>query len=230
LILGFLGSGLVGNIVATELIEQLKMEKLGFIATEDLPAIAIFKDGILIQPFRLYLSKENNCIVAICEIPFNKSDTYSNLARLLNAWALKVNIKEICVIQGLAEEGFPEERPIYLAAEEEIINKLLKLTDVKIMKRGLIIGPEAAILNESLNNPINCFALLVPVNAAIPDPLGAVAIIKTLNEIYKFDLKVDRLLNEGKEIQEKLLELNQKTQEEHRKMISMGSASSNIYL
>ncbi|MHA1339573.1 MAG: proteasome assembly chaperone family protein [Promethearchaeota archaeon] len=231
LILGFLGTGLVGNIVVTEMIDQLKMEKIGFIATEDLPAIAIFKDGILMHPFRLYYSKEKNCIAAICEIPFNRSDTYSDLARLLNDWALKIKIQEICIIQGLAENGFPTERPVYLAAEKEIIDKITKKTNAKIMPRGLIVGPEAAVLNEGLNNPINCYALLTPVAAGIPDPIGAVAIIDALNNIYNLKINPQRLKDEGEEIQRKLMELSQKTEEQHRKMISMGSTpSSNMYL
>ncbi len=56
LIVGFLGAGLVGNIVASEFVNQLKMEQIGFVNTVDLPPIAIFYEGILKHPFRLYYS------------------------------------------------------------------------------------------------------------------------------------------------------------------------------
>ena len=110
-IVGFLGAGLVGNIVASEFINQLNMEQIGFVNTVDLPPIAIFYDGILKHPFRLYYSEEKNLVVAQCEVPFNKSSTYQDLARLLSEWALKIGIDEVCTIQGImgSDGSFPPE-------------------------------------------------------------------------------------------------------------------------
>ncbi|MBD3350692.1 MAG: hypothetical protein GF364_04310 [Candidatus Lokiarchaeota archaeon] len=225
LILGFLGAGLVGDIAATELIEQLKMEQIGVVITEDLPAMAVFKNGILQHPFRLYYSGEKNILVGICEIPFNKSDTYSDLARLISGWALDIDIDEICVIQGLSEQGLPMEHPVYVAAEKEIIDRISEKSDTETLPKGLIMGPEAAVLNEGLNNRLNCYALLTPVNPSIPDPAAAAVCIEQLNKIYSLNIDTKKLHEESDEIKQKLKELSQKTEQQHRKMLSTSKAS-----
>ncbi|MHA1820104.1 MAG: proteasome assembly chaperone family protein [Promethearchaeota archaeon] len=218
MIVGFLGAGMVGNIVTTQLIEALKMEQIGYVVTDDLPPIAIFYDGVLKHPFRLYYSKEKQIVVAQCEVPFNKSTTYQDLARLLNDWALNIGIKEICVIQGIAVGGIPENSPVYLAAEEEIMGKLLKVKGIETLPQGLVLGPEAAILNECLNNRLDGYALLTPVAQEIPWPSAAVAVIEKLNQIYKLDVSVQKLIDEDKAIKEKLMELNERMKKEHANM------------
>ena len=140
-IVGFLGAGLVGNIVASELINQLSMDQIGFVNTIDLPPIAIFYDGILKHPFRLYYCEEKNIVVGQCEVPFNKSSTYQDLARLLSDWALKIGIDEVCTIQGLAgpQGSFPPENPpVYVAAEKEILDRLKAKSGVQILPQGLV--------------------------------------------------------------------------------------------
>lgn len=232
LILGFLGSGLVGDIVASEVIEQLDMVQIGYIITEDLPPIAVFHEGVLKHAFRLYYCGEKNVIVALCEIPFNQSSTYSDLARLITDWAIKIDMDEICVIQGLGEQGFPEEHPIYVAAEKEVIDRIMEVGGMEVLPKGLIMGPEAAVLNEGLNNQLNCYALLTPVNAQLPNPGAAAEIVDILNKIYNFGLDSTKLREEAEEITKKLMELNQKTEQQHNKMLSMqqGSPGSNMYL
>ncbi len=235
MIVGFLGAGLVGNIVATEFVTQLKMEQIGFVNTVDLPPIAIFYDGILKHPFPLYYSEEKNIIVAQCEVPFNKSSTYQDLARLLSDWALKIGIDEVCTIQGLTgpEGSFPPANPpVYVAAEKEIIDRLKAKSGVQILPRGLVLGPEAALLNEGLSNRLNCYALLVPVAQQVPSPDGAGGIIHELNKIYSLNLQTTQLMEDAQKIREKLSELNQKTQQQHGKMAEMGKPepSRNIYL
>lgn len=234
-IVGFLGAGLVGNIVASTLVEQLNCEQIGFVNTNDLPPIAIFYDGILKHPFRLYYSKEKNIVIAQCEVPFNNSSTYQDLARLLSQWALKIGIVEVCTIQGIvgpAESFPPENPPVYVAAEKEIIERLRKTSEVQILPRGLVLGPEAALLNEGLSNRLNCYALLVPVNQQIPSPDGASAIIHELNKIYGLTIDTSKLMEDAQKIREKLMELNQKTQQQHGQMVEMNKSepSQNIYL
>ncbi len=88
-------------------------------------------------------------MVAQCEVPFNKSSTYQDLARLLSDWALKIGIDEVCTIQGLSgpQGTFPPENPpVYVAAEKEILNRILNKSSVKILPHGLVLGPESSFI------------------------------------------------------------------------------------
>jgi uncharacterized protein len=215
-ILGFTGTGMVGVIVVNELITQLKMDLIGYVLTEELPPITVFYNGELRHPFRIYHSDEYNLIVSICEVPFLPGQ-YADLARTLMSWALNLEVADVMCIQGLADSSIMiQEGPyeVFGAGEPPMLEKFKKF-DIQTPPRGLIMGPEAAILNECLNNRINGSILLTPANPQIPAPEGAVAILKKLGELYGFKINADSLLEQAKEIKQNLLELTDRTNKVH---------------
>ncbi len=74
-------------------------------------------------------------------------------------------------------EYFPETDSLYIELADR------PGSDTREVEKGIIVGPEATILNESLTNRLNSYALFTPV-LEIPTPEGAAAIIEVLNEIY----------------------------------------------
>ncbi len=224
IILGLAGIGLIGPIIANSLIEQiLDIKEIGFVTSEYLPPISTFYDGILKHPFRIYYSPLYNLIVGICEVPFEISSAYNDLAKTINNWALNedVKAKQIVVFQGIPQRGMIDEFPVYYAAEEELIDYLEQF-NLKKFEKGIIVGPESTIINETLTNKLQGYVLFAPVYQ-IPTPEAAASIIKVLNQIYKMDIDVNPLLEEGKEIKEKMLELAEKAQEYRRKQLSSKS-------
>lgn len=215
-IIGFAGVGMIGTIVANELINQLKMTQVGYVLSEELPPITLFYDGVLKHPFRLYYGKENNVIVSICEVPFNQG-SYRDLARTLMDWALLKGINDVICFQGMQDNSIIREGPIevYAAAEKEIMEKILN-HGVKKPPRGLIMGAEAAILNECLNNHLNGAVFLTPANPQIPNPEGSAVILEKISEIYNIPLDLTNLFDQANQIKQNLLEIAQKTENVHR--------------
>ncbi len=214
IILGFAGIGLIGPIVANQLIEQIPdMKEIGFITSEYLPPIAVFYQGVLRHPFRLLYSPQHNLIVGICEVPFQVTTAYNDLSKTICNWALSedVKAKEIVIFQGIPQHGIIDDYPVYFASEAEM-TKRLEAFKLEKVEKGIIVGPEATILNEALTNKLCAYALFTPV-LEIPTPEGAAAIIEVLNEIYKLKIDTKPLIEEGKEIKAKMLELAQKAQQ-----------------
>ncbi|TFG03735.1 MAG: proteasome assembly chaperone family protein [Promethearchaeota archaeon] len=214
LILGFAGVGLIGNIITNTLIDQIPdMIEIGFLTSELLPPISIFYDGILKHPFRLYYSSQNNVLVGISEVPFQMTSAYNDLAKTICNWALSedVQAKEIVVFQGILKQGVIDDFPVYYASEKDSMEVLDKLKLEKF-ERGIITGPESTVINEALTNKLNALALFTPVYQ-IPTPEGAAAILEVLNELYGLNIDTSKLIEEGKEIKAKMLELAQKAQE-----------------
>jgi len=214
IILGFAGIGLIGPIISNSLIEQIPdIKEIGFITSEYLPPISVFYQGVLKHPFRLYYSPKQNLIVGICEVPFQVATAYNDLSRTICNWALSndVKAKEIVIFQGIPQRGIIDDYPVYYAAEEMLMEKLEGYGMEKVEK-GIIVGPEATILNEALTNKLNAYALFTPV-LEIPTPEGAAAIIEVLNNIYKLNIETSKLIEEGKEIKAKMLELAEKAQQ-----------------
>jgi len=214
LILGFAGICLIGPIISNSLIEQIPdIKEIGFVTSEYLPPISVFYQGVLKHPFRLYYSPQNNLIVGICEVPFQVTTAYNDLSKTICNWALNDDIKakEIVIFQGIPQRGVIDDFPVYYAAESELMERLGGFGIEKIDK-GIIVGPEATVLNEALTNKLNAYALFTPV-LEIPTPEGAAAIIEVLNQIYNLSIDTTKLIEEGKEIKAKMLELAQKTQQ-----------------
>ncbi len=214
LILGFAGIGLIGPIVANTLIEQIPdIAEIGFLTSEFLPPISVFYQGVLKHPFRLLYSPQYNIVVGICEVPFQVTAAYNDLSRTICNWALSedVRAKNVLIFQGIPQRGIIEEYPVYYAAEAEMV-KTLESFGLKRVEKGIIVGPEATVLNEALTNKLNAYALFTPV-LEIPTPEGAAAIIEVLNEIYGLNIETTQLIEQGKEIKAKMLELAQKAQQ-----------------
>lgn len=214
LLIGFAGIGLIGPIVCNSLIEQIPdIIEIGFITSEYLPPISVFYEGILKHPFRIYYTAQRNLIVATCEVPFQIPSAYNDLSKTICNWALSedVRARSIIVFQGIPQRGIIDDYPVYYAAEPEMMN-FLEEKGIEKVEKGVIVGPEATLLNEALTNRLRAYALFTPV-LEIPTPEGAAAIIEVLNTIYSLEIDTSKLIEEGKEIKAKMLELAEKAKQ-----------------
>ncbi len=220
-ILGFAGVGLIGPIVANSLIEQIPdIVEIGYIASDQLPPIAVFYNGILKHPFRLYYSFEKNLIIGICEVPFQISSAYNDLSKTILNWALSddVKAKQLVIFQGIPQRGIIDDYPVYYAAEEKL-KQLLESFQIQKVDKGIIVGPEATLLNEALSNRLDAYALFTPV-LEIPTPEGAASILELLNKIYGLSVDTSSLIEEGKEIKAKMMELAEKAQQYQQQQLT----------
>ena len=227
IILGFAGIGLIGPIIANTLIEQIEdIREIGFLTSEYLPPISVFYHGVLKHPFRIYYSPSHNLIVGISEVPFQVTTAYNDLSKTICNWALSEDIraKEILIFQGIPQRGIIDEYPVYYAAEDNMIKKIKDLNlGIEAIEKGIIVGPEATVLNEALSNKLEAYALFTPV-LEIPTPEGAASIIDVLNKIYNLKIDTTQLIEQGKDIKAKMLELAQKAQEYQRQQQLPGSS------
>ncbi|MFX1412062.1 MAG: PAC2 family protein, partial [Promethearchaeota archaeon] len=67
----------------------------------------------------------------------------------------------------------------------------------------------------ALSNKLQAFALFTPV-LEIPTPEGAASILEVLNQMYNLNIDTSKLIEEGKEIKAKMLELAEKAQQFQR--------------
>ena len=221
IMLGFAGIGLIGSLITNTLVEQIPdVKEIGFIVSDMLPPISLFYSGILKHPFRLYYSAQHNLIIGTCEIPFQLTSAYNDLAKTICNWALSEDVlaKEIVIFQGIYKPGVIDDFPVYFASGENVNIEFEKLGLIKFEK-GIITGPEATIINEVLTNRLKPIALFTPVYQ-LPTPEGAAAIIEVLNKIYNLQIGTIKLIEEGKEIKKSMLELAEKAQEYQKQQLS----------
>ncbi|TFG32656.1 proteasome assembly chaperone family protein [Candidatus Thorarchaeota archaeon] len=218
----FPSAGVVGPIAAHTIIDQFKMEEIAHLRSRYMPSAAVFLEGRLRHPFRIYGSKELNLIVITAELPVSEEGLYAVSSALLD-WGSTMGVKETVVLDGIPVQGLPSERKVLFAAEEEKIPELAKNAQMEILDKGIITGIAGSILSETLCRSMIGFALLTPAITVIPDPGGAQQLLEALNQLY--DLKIDiKELMEGSEIiRKKMEEMAQQVDGMQRQQSSAGS-------
>jgi uncharacterized protein len=200
----FPSAGVVGPIAAHTIIDQFKMEEIAHLRSKYMPSAAVFLEGRLRHPFRIYGSKELNLILITAELPVAEEGLYAVSSALLD-WGASMGVKETVILDGIPVQGLPTERKVLFAAEEEKIGELAKNEQMEILDKGIITGIAGSILSETLCRPMTGFALLTPAITVVPDPGGAQQLLEALNQLY--NLKIDlKELKEGSEIIRKKME------------------------
>ncbi len=207
MITAFSGPGLVGSIALNHVIEELKLAEVAFIHSHHIPPATVFIDGILHHPFRIYGGLAGRLVAATCELPVHDHGMYP-LASTLLEWAQSKSVREIIVLDGIPSETLPEKRDVVFASESEE-SKKLQQKGLAPIHRGIIGGMAGAILNECLVRDMVGIALFTPAPTFIPDPGGAEALIKALNELYGLNVDTKKLVAEETELKKKLQELSE---------------------
>jgi uncharacterized protein len=131
-----------------------------------------------------------------------------SVASTLLEWAQTKSVREIIVLEGIPTENIPEKREVVYASETEESRKLQQ-KGLSPVKRGVIGGMTGAILNECLVRDMVGIALFTLAPTFIPDPGGAEALVKALNELYGLNVDTKKLLAEETELKKKLQELSE---------------------
>jgi len=231
IIVGFASIGLLGTIITDSIIKQIPdMKEIGFIASDDLPPISVFYEGVLKHPFRLYHSSKHNLIVGTCEVQFTSSSNYNDVSMTLCNWALSedVKAKELVVFQGIPKNDIIDDFPVFYAADNESM-KLFEDNEIKRLNKGIVTGPEATLLNEAMANGLKTYALFTNVYSDIPTPEGAAAILDVLNDIYGLGIDIKDLIDQGKEIKSKLMDLAEKAQQQFQQQQAAGKLPNKGY-
>jgi uncharacterized protein len=168
LICCFPSAGVVGTIAANTIIEQFEMEEIAHVRSRYMPSAAVFLDGRLRHPFRIYGKHEKNLLVVTAELPVADDGLYFVSSALLD-WAASIGVKETVVLDGIPVQGIPLERKVLFAAEEEKVAELESDEHLEILQKGVISGIAGSILTETLCRAMVGFALLTPAIAVVPD-------------------------------------------------------------
>lgn len=207
LIIGFPGQGLVGSISAKYIIKELKLKVVGYIRSPLIPPLAVFLDGVLAYPYRIYANNDSKIAVLIGESPA-PINAYYYLANAVLDWSDSIGTKEIICMDGFVDNRV--ESKVYMVAEPDVKDFPI---DLPRPQTGYIGGLSGAILNETMLRDVNGYALLVSTAGQFPDPVGAAKILESLNSIKNLNLDFKSLMNEGEKIKKTMKEFAERTQQ-----------------
>ncbi len=215
IVVGFPGHGLVGNIAAKHIIEELELKWIGSIRSPLIPPVSVFIDGVLAYPYRIYGCNERKIVVLIGESPC-PPQAYYYLAHAMLGWAIGIGTKQVICLDGfIADPHEPKKGDIYLVAEPQVYenNEELKKFNFPKPRTGFISGLSGAIMNEALLTSIEGFSFLVPITTPYPDPGGAAKLIDAINKVKDLNIDTAKLLQDAEKIQKSLMELAERNRQ-----------------
>lgn len=210
---GFPGIGLVGTIASAHIVNEYKLEPIGFIESDKLPPVATLIDGVAVPPIRIYQLVDNGIVLVHSDIPISQEIIYDLVTSIVD-WISSINAKKLYSLAGVATfEG--KNRVFGAATSKELLEEIKD--DVEIFSTGTITGAPGSLLNECVMKKYPGLILLGETYGSNPDPRAAAEIIKVLNKLFRLDIDTERLIEEAEYIEAQMQKLADQTRAEEEK-------------
>jgi len=199
--------GLIGNILGWLLVEELKMEEIGYIDSKYFPPLAVLYKGKAIHPFRIYATEGIVLFLSDFIIPPNVAFDMTNG---IVDWMERNNSKEIITFNSIVVRE-KSQGAAGAANSDEALERLGKL-DLPILPFGNISGLSGTLLTRSMMKGIPGSCLFAEITSPYPDPRAAANVTNILNKMLGTNINAEPLIKEAEEIENRLKELAQTVQ------------------
>ncbi|MDO5845823.1 MAG: PAC2 family protein [Methanocorpusculum sp.] len=214
LIAGFPGSGLVGSIAVTYLIEKYGFTKIGSVISPLLPMASTAVMGLAQTPVRIY--EKGNMIAVASDVPIPDEASYVIPAALIEWLSLRTRIREILVLGGVITGGTGE-RVFGVATTPEGVEKLARITET--LPALNITGSISGFLSEACMRNIPALGLLVETNFDV-DPRASAAGLTAAANLYNILLDTQPLIDQADTVEPMLRQLAEDVKNSETKPIS----------
>ena len=237
LIVGFLGSGMIGQLGTDYIVEQANLHQFYFIESEYILPGAIYIKKRIRHPARIYANNEGTLCVLICEAPILIDGVFS-LVNVIIQWCFRNNVKELIVLEGILKQYFSsfedsEEKTIILTNEnvseqkenidknkESVLKNPDQATNDNLLSPDFayVGGPTGDLLASCSENNIKCTGILIPTIEGVADHNGTIKAIEALNKfILPISIDVSTLKKRTELIKEKVQETLQSISKQYEK-------------
>lgn len=202
---GFPGFGLVGTIASEFLLEHLKVEQIGRITVEEMPAMVAIHENKLVDPFGIFYNKKSNIVIVHAVAATHGFEW--KLAGFIIELAKRLQAKEIISLEGVAGSN-PDEFKTFFYAKDKGNFEKLKKSGIEPLKEGIIMGVTGAILLKSENIPLTC--IFSETHTNLPDSKAAAKIVEGLDKYLGLKVDYEPLLKQAETFERKLQDLLKK--------------------
>lgn len=210
IILGLPDAGLVGSIAATHVIEEMKLNEVGFLESKLFPPIVVVHEHTPKSPIRIY--GEKNLFVLVSEMPISPY-LVQPLADSLVSWLKKKNPQLVVSLGGISRQDRVEiDNPnVYALPSDESILKMLSSLNISIFEEGLLVGSYGVILKACRLEGIPAVYLMAESHLRYPDPGAAASALEVVNKLINTNISTKALKEKSEEIKIKARDLMKRT-------------------
>lgn len=215
IVVGIPEAGLVGVIAGSYMMQQLKLQEIGYVESELMPEVVVVHNSEPKSPIRIFGG--GNLILLVSEIPLDPGFSY-DLAEGLEGWAKSKNAELLVGVTGLPSKNrmnFDEnQKPILFGvSNSKKLRESLPSFGVQPFQEGVITGMHATLLKKGTLLDVPNLTLLAESYLEFPDPAAAATSVEALGRLLSIQIDTKSLVEESEKIRLKLRGLMRSTQE-----------------
>jgi uncharacterized protein len=196
-IMGFPGTGLVGSVAASQVVESLQMTFAGYISSSDFAPLAAIHDYKPMPAARLHYSEKHNMIVIISEmtIPIGSS---LEVADKIYAFAKSVGASTIISLGGISLQD--EKKGVFVVSSDaDIVKDVIAKKIAKPIREGATTGVTGILLTKGTLDHFPITTILAESSEEYLDPKAATNVLKVLSRIINVPISTSKLEKEAAE-------------------------------
>ncbi|MBI5553943.1 MAG: PAC2 family protein [Candidatus Diapherotrites archaeon] len=222
-LVGLPGIGLVGKIVVDYLLKQFSPKKIGEIYSDSFPpsvytkkgVVDLIKDEIYVMTFKgqtfFFLAGP---IQPSLELKSGSSQEHYDFSRTIVSELKKKGVSEVIALAGIniGEKRMKAHPSVIVAAtSKKLLENWKKLGAVPSSTEGLISGAAGLLVGCALAEGLEGSCLMGETNIRLVygDPGAAKVLLELLGKKFGFQLDMNRIEKEAKEIEEAFKQLSQ---------------------
>jgi uncharacterized protein len=206
-VLGFPGTGLVGSVAASQLVDALDLKFGGYISSPDFAPLAAIHDYMPLPAARIHYSSKHNIVVILSEMSIPTGSSMELASKIL-IFAKSIKASSIISLGGISLKE--EEDVVYVVSSDRAMTKnIVRKRIAKPIKEGATTGVTGVLLATGSLEKFPVTTILAEANDDYVDPGAASKALKVLGKIIGIKIDTRELDQESttiaKESREKII-------------------------
>lgn len=196
IIVGLPGTGLVGSVAASQIVDSLKMKFGGYVSSPNFAPLAAIHDYMPMPAARVHFSEKENLIVIISEMTIPVSSS-TELAQKIFDFSKEVQANSIISLGGISLNE--EKGEVYIVSSDaDLVKRSKKFA--KPIKEGATTGVTGILLTMGTLEKFPISTILAESSEEYLDPKAAARVIKVLSRITGLHISTAKLDREATEL------------------------------
>lgn len=194
-IVGLPGTGLVGSVAASQIVDSLRMKFGGYVSSPNFAPLAAIHDYMPMPAARIHYSEKDNVIVIISEMTIPVSSS-SELAQKIFDFSKEVKAQSIISLGGISLNE--EKGEVYIvSSDSSIVKKATSRKIAKPIKEGATTGVTGILLTMGTLERFPISTILAESSEEYLDPRAASRVIRVLSKITGLHISTAKLDREA---------------------------------
>jgi len=215
LIIGLPGTGLVGSVAASQIVESLQMGFGGYLTSADFAPLAAIHDYKPMPAARIHFSEKYNVVVILSEMTIPVSSSL-DVAEKIYTFAKSIDASSIISLGGISLKE--EKGEVYVvSSNREAVKDAIARKFAKPIKEGATTGVTGILLAKGTLENFPITTILAESSEEYLDPQAAARVIKTLTKMTGLVIDTKDLDKEAQELSKSIKEAVIKSKISRRK-------------